>query len=82
MVERLLNLILTSKCPTVSIIEFELAPFAEFKSNGTKSPTFPCKLLTKQYSLIVTPVGMRAPVSFKILVSSKWLQHLLGTMWP
>ena len=33
MVDRLLNLILTSNCPTVSIVEFELAPFAEFNSD-------------------------------------------------
>ena len=46
-VDILLNLILTSSCPTLSNVEFELAPFAEFKSDGTKSPTFPCKLLTK-----------------------------------
>ena len=30
MVDRLLNLILTPNCPTVSIVDFELAPFAEF----------------------------------------------------
>ncbi len=36
-----LNLILTSNCPTVSIVEFELAPFAEFKSDGTRSLILP-----------------------------------------
>ena len=53
-VERLLNLILTSSCPTVSIVEFELAPFAELNSDGTKSSNLPLKLLVKKYSLIGT----------------------------
>ena len=44
MVDKLLNLILTSNCPTVSIVEFELAPFAKFKSDSNNSPTFPPKL--------------------------------------
>ena len=66
-----LNLILTSNCPTVSIVEFELAPFAEFKFYGTKSLNFPCIWLVKKSSLIATPVGIRAPVSIKILVFLK-----------
>ena len=40
-VDKLLNLILTLNCPTVSIVEFALAPFAEFKFDGfnlLKSP--------------------------------------------
>ena len=73
MVERLFNLILTSKCPTVSIIKFELAPFAESNSDSTKFSIFPLKLLMKKYSLIATPVGIRAPVSIKIFVFSKFL---------
>jgi len=67
MVDIWLNLILTSNCPTVSIVEFELAPFAELKSDGFKSLILPCKLLVKKSSLIATPVGIRAPVSIKIL---------------
>ena len=47
MVERLLNLILTSNCPTVSIVKFELAPFAEANSDGIKSSIFPLKLFMK-----------------------------------
>ena len=46
MVERLLNLILTSNCPTVSIVEFELAAFAELNSDGSKSSILPLKVLT------------------------------------
>ena len=65
MVERLLNLILTSNCPTVFIVEFELAPSAEFNSDGPKSSILPFKLLVKKYSLMATPVGMRAPVWIK-----------------
>jgi len=40
-VDKLLNLILTLNCPTVSIVEFVLALFAEFKFDGfnlLKSP--------------------------------------------
>ena len=73
MVERLLNLILTPNCPTVSIVEFELAPFAEFNSDGIKSSMFPLKLFMKKYPLIATPDGMRAPVSISIFVFSKFL---------
>ena len=47
MVDKLLNLILTSNCPTVSIVEFELAPFAEFKSDGNNFPTFHPKTIYK-----------------------------------
>ena len=72
MVERLLNLILTLNCPTVSIVEFELAPFAESNSDGIKSSMFPLKLFMKKYSLIATPNGMRAPESISIFVFSKF----------
>ena len=72
MVDRLLDLILTSNCPTVSIVKFELAPFAP-NSDGTKSSILPLKLLMKKYSLIAMPVGIRALVSIKIFVLSKFL---------
>ena len=73
MVERLLNLILTSSCPTVSIVEFELAPFAESKLDGNNCPTCPPKLSIKNCSLIMTPDGIRAPVSMSNFVLTKSL---------
>ena len=73
MVEILLNLILTPNWPTVSIVEFELAPFAEFNSNGIKSAIFSPRLFMKKYSLIATPDGIRVPVSINIFVFSKLL---------
>ena len=73
MVERLLNLILTSSCPTVSIVEFELAPFAESKLDGNNCPTCPSKLSIKNCSLIATPDGIRALVSMSNFVLTKSL---------
>ncbi len=73
MVDKLLNLILTSNCPTVSIFEFELAPFAEFKSDGNNFPALPPKLFIKYCSLIATPDGIRAPVSMSYFVSTKFV---------
>ena len=73
MVDRLLNLILTPNCPTVSIVDFELAPFAEFESDSNKSAMSPPKLSIKNCSLIATPDGMRAPVSVSNFVLTKFL---------
>ena len=73
MVERLLNLILTSNCPTVSIVKFELAPFAEFKSDGNNCSTSPAKLSIKNCLLIATPDGIRAQVSMSNFVFTKSL---------
>jgi len=72
MVERLLNLILTSSCPTVSIVKFELAPFAEFNSDGNNCPTSPPKLSIKNGSLTATPDGIRALVSMSNFVFIKF----------
>ena len=59
----LVNLTLTSTCPIVFIVEFELAPFSELKYDGftwLKSP--PSKFWKKNSTEIVIQEGLRAPL--------------------
>jgi len=73
MVDKLLNLILTLNCPTVSIDEFVLAPFAEFKFDGFNLLKSPPKLSIKNCSLTAMPEGIRASMSISNLLSIKFV---------
>lgn len=88
MVDKSLNLILTPNCPNVSIVEFALAPFAEFKFDGFNLLKSPPKFSIKNCSLTAMPEGIRAPVSISNLLLIKFVSlysplklHLQRTMW-
>ena len=73
MVDKLLNLILTLNCPTVSIEKFALAPFDEFKFDSFNLLKSPPKLSIKNCSLTEMPEGIRAPMSISNLLSIKFV---------